>query len=277
MIIISSLKNRSFDFSFLKYSSLFLIIFFISLTSAALKGQNKFILTHEDTLALENVIVEKYYVANDQDYADTSGGILPNGAVTYRIFIDMKPGYSLMSVYGDTMHQLFVKSTAPFFNNLTCYAMTGFNVHHKEINENTVALDSWITLGAASRLHTGIPREDDKDGSVLKRRGLDKADGLTNGIFPTLKLFNLNVGIFNDKEDATTLSTYNGAWYCLEGVKGPNADNKVLIAQLTTSGKLSFALNIQLRTPSQGAVKFVAQNPKSSEIIPEIEFNGLTY
>jgi len=40
-----------------------------------------------------------------------------------------------------------------------------------------------------------------------------------------------------------------GAWSVLEGVQGPTAENKVLIAQITTQGAFSFRLNIQLGVP----------------------------
>jgi hypothetical protein len=189
----------------------------------------------------------------------------------------MKPGYSLMMVYGDKKHQLLLKTSTTFFNNLFCLAMTGFNIHPKEINQNTVALDSWITMGAASKIHTGILRSDDTDGSILKRASLSKADGLTYGTTPTFKTYNLDMSFFKDKKNASLFSTNNGAWYALEGVKGATADNRVLIAQLTTNGTLSFELNIQLSTPAKGAVKFVAKNPENFEIIPEIQFKGLVY
>jgi hypothetical protein len=258
--------------------SYFLFFAFLLFTSRiSLSAQDKYVISHDDSLALENVIVEKYYIADSTDYADTTGGILPKGSITYRIYLDMKPGYYLMSVYGDNKHELFIKTSTSFFNNLYCLAMTGFNVHHKEINENSVALDSWLTLGAASRMHTGILKVDDTDGSILKRVSLLKADGLTIGITPTFKTYNLDMNFFKDKKDASLLTTNNGAWYCVEGVKGPTDDNRVLIAQLTTNGKLSFQLNVQLRTISKAAIKFVFNNPENSGLIPEIQFKGLSY
>ena len=253
---------------------LLFVFFFINISS---NGQNKitnnYIVTEEDKLALENVIVEKYYVADSTDYADTTGGILPKGSITYRIYIDMKPGYRLQAVFGTKNHELFIKTTSVFFNNTYCHAMTGFNIHPKEINDNTVALDSYITMGAASRLHTGILKSDDKDGSILKRASLSKQDGLTVGITPTFKSFKLDLNFFKDKKDASIFYTNDGAWAALEGVVGPTDDNRVLIAQLTTNGKLSFELNIQIGTPTKGTVQFVARNAKNSVI----QFNGLTY
>jgi hypothetical protein len=245
------------------------IIFFISCFSS--KAQD--VISHDDSLALENIIVEKYYMADSTDYADTTGGILPKGSITYRIYVDMKLGYKLQVVYGNQRHELFLKTSTTFFNNTYCLAMTGFNIHPKEINQNTVALDSWLTMGAATKLHTGILKNDDKDGSIIKRVSLAEKDGLSIGITPTFKPFNLDLNFFKDKTNASLFSTNNGGWAALEGVKGPTDDNRVLIAQLTTNGTLSFKLNIQIGTPKGVALKFVAHNPVGQEIM----FKGLTY
>ncbi len=238
-----------------------------------ISAQYKFVLTHNDSTALENVIVEKYYVADSSDCADTTYGILIQGSITYRIFIDMKPGYSLQLVYGDKNHELFIKTSTVFFNNTYLEAMTGYNINSKDINKNTVALDSWITMGAASKIHTGILLSEDKDGSVLTRPAFARADGLTNGVFPTLKSFNLDLNFFKDKKDAKVFSTNNGGWAALGGggAKGPTESNRVLIAQLTTNGTLSFELNIQIGTPSHSWVKFVSDKPGEGEIT----FKGL--
>ena len=250
--------------------------FLLIINTISIFGQNsgpdKYIATHDDSLALENVIVEKYYVADSSDYADTTGGILPKGSITYRIYIDMKSGYSLQVVYGNQKHELLIKTSTKFFNNQDCYAYTGFNVDAKKINENTNALDSWITLGAATRLHTGILISEDKDGSLIHRKTLDKADGLTKGSLPNFKTFNLDLNFFNNAKDAANFSTHNGAWAALGGVMGPTSENRVLIAQLTTNGKLSFELNIQMGTPTGGSVQFVPDNPEGSEI----KYDGLT-
>jgi hypothetical protein len=235
--------------------------------------QNKYVITHNDSLALEKVIVEEYYIADSSDYADTSGGVLPKGSITYRIYIDMKQGYNLQMVYGSPKHELFLKTTTTFFNNKECMAYTGFNIDAKRINKNTVALDSWITMGAASRLHTGILKSEDNDGSILKRNSLSKSDGLTKGNLPYFKPFNIDLNFFNNVKDASYFSTKNGAWAALGGVMGPTAENRVLIAQLTTNGKLTFDLNVQIGTPDKGFVQFVANNPESSEL----QFNGLSY
>jgi len=237
-------------------------------------AQQNYSITRDDSLALENVIVEKYYISDSTDYADTTADALPKGAITYRIFIDMKPGYSLQVVYGNQKHELFLKTTTTFFNNLECGAETGFNVDAKKLNKGTIALDSWITMGAASHLHTGILRSEDNDdfSFITNRKSLSKIDGLTKGVLPNFKIFNLDLKFFNNDSTASNFSTNNGGWAAPGGVKGPTSENRVLIAQLTTNGKLTFRLNVQIGTPEGGSVQFVAKNPEGSEI----QFEGLS-
>ena len=53
-------------------------------------------------IMLDSVFVEKYHKATVADNALDAN--LPVGSVTYRIYIDMKPGYRLQSVYGVKNH-----------------------------------------------------------------------------------------------------------------------------------------------------------------------------
>lgn len=230
-------------------------------------------ISHVDSLALENVIVEKYYVYDPADYNDSVNDELPKGAVTYRIYIDMKPGYTLQAVYGTPKHELFLKTSTTFFNDQTCFAETGFNINAKKLHIGTVALDSWITMGAASRLHTGILKSEDDSlySFISNRKTLSKVDGLTKGILPNFQVYKLDLGFFNNDSTASKFTTNDGAWAALGGVKGPTKENRVLIAQLTTTGKLTFGLNVQIGTPGGGTVQFVGKNPEGSEI----EFIGL--
>jgi len=225
-------------------------------------------------MALENVIVEKYYEFEPTDYTDSFPDTYPIGATTYRIFIDMKTGYSLQAVYGTPKHELFLKTSTVFFNDRECYAKTGFNIDAKKLHMGVVALDSWITMGAASRLHTGILRtEDDSVFSFIQnRKYLSKVDGLTKGVLPDFQIFNIDLNCFYSDSNSNNFSTSDGAWAAMGGVKGPTPENRVLIAQLTTSGKLSFGLNVQIGTPTGGSVKFVATKPESAEI----QFNRLS-
>jgi hypothetical protein len=259
--------------SIFRLNTTLILIAFLVLVSISSSAQNNYIITHNDSLALENVIVEKYYISDSIDYADTTGGILPKGSVTYRIYIDMKPGYLLQTVYGNEKHELFIKTSTKFFNNKECLASTGFNIDAKKINDNTVALDSWITMGAATRLHTGILKSEDKDGSLIHKYELRNADGLTKGTLPLFKIFNIDLNFFNNVKNAVIFSTNDGGWAAPGGVKGPTDENRVIIAQLTTDGILTFGLNIQIGTPSGGFIQFVGSNPEGSEL----KFDKLLY
>ena len=264
------LRNR---YLFISFLSAFLFI-----NNSFLFAQDKannYLITHQDSLALENVIVEKYYIADSSDYNNHSESPLPKGSITYRIFIDMKPNYNLQMVYGNQNHELFLETSTHFFNDKEADAITGFNVDMKKLNKGNVALDSWVTMGAACRGFTGIPREEDtsKYSFIFNRPSLQKSDGLTKGVLPDFVPFNLDLTFFNNDSIAKRFATTNGAWASPGGVKGPTTENRVLIAQLTTNGKLTFQLNVQIGTPTGGYVQFVANKPQGQEI----EFKGLSY
>jgi hypothetical protein len=269
-------KNNSFSSAIWNINRLFFILFYalLILGSNTINAQDNYTITHEDSLALENVIVEKYYVSVASDYSDTEADALPKGSVTYRIFIDMRPGYSLQAMYGTQKHQLYMKTSTTFFNDKVCFAETGFNIDAKQLHKDNVALDSWITMGAASRLHTGILRSEDDSvfSFITNRYTLSKIDGLTKGVLPKFQIYNIDLKFFNNDSTASEFIVNDGAWAAMGGVKGPTPENRVLIAQLTTSGKLSYGLNVQIGTPTGGYIQFVAKDPEGSEI----QFNGLT-
>jgi hypothetical protein len=273
-MIWNTINNTQNKLSHLKITLSFVMICAYMLTgNIALFAQENYTITHNDSLALEKVIVEKYYEYAPGDYTDTIPDTYPIGATTYRIYIDMKPGYSLQAVYGVNEHELFLRTSTTFFNDLTCYAETGFNIDAKKLHVGAVALDSWITMGAASRLFTGILKsEDDSVYSYMpNRKSLSKVDGLTKGVLPYFQIFNIDLKFFNNDSTASNFSTNDGAWAAMGGVKGPTPENRVLIAQLTTTGRLTFGLNIQIGTPNGGTVNYVAKNPEGSEV----KFEGL--
>jgi hypothetical protein len=238
----------------------------------SIKAQNKVPLTEQDKHSLEGIIVEKYYVATDKDIADTTGGALPNNAVTYRIYVDLKPGYKLQAIYGVPKHDMFIKTTSQFYNHRKGET-TGTDIDDKSLNENNYALDSWITMGGATKRHFGILLKEDTDGSFIKKDALNKTDGLQEGFIYKVAYFGLDLSFFNNAKNASSYFSNNGSWAILGGVSGPTEENKILIAQLTTNGKLAFELNIQVGTPTKGVVNFVAKNPEEQEI----KFDALTF
>lgn len=233
-----------------------------------------------DPSGLQGIIVERYYVADANDAQDTDGGGgLEEGAVTYRVYVDMKPGYKLLTVGGFTGHPIRFATTTTFFNNDDRGEAWGRDIGANHLNKNTVALDSWLTIGAASSAHWGVPKNTDADGSILGGASNDggsvgvgllannaaaagipvtEADGLLQGVAaPGAVSY---VGTMPDLFDAGGASSYENddmAWAILGGVEGPDAENKILVGQFTTAGDFSFCLNVALKIPAE----LVCNNP----------------
>jgi sugar lactone lactonase YvrE len=110
---------------------------------------------------IENVVVETYAVTPGKTATDPA-------LTTYRIYVDLAPGYRLQMVYGDKMHQLKINTTTEFFNDTEHGDNFGNRINADRLNTWPLALDSWLTIGAASDRHMGVPRELDTDGSVLE-------------------------------------------------------------------------------------------------------------
>ncbi len=243
-------------------------------------------------VGLENIIVEKYYVsdANDATLNDV-GGILPVGSVTYRVYVDMLPDYKLQAIYGNSEHELRLATTTTFFNNEDRGAVTPTYTKTQAKN-NTVMLDSWVSVGAGCAGNFGILKAEDdgvatntnNDGVLQNTNAaagipLTQQDGLITGAPQTVTTLGLDalLAMFDNTNGAANgnvFSTFNGSWAALSGATGPNqATNKVLIGQFTTEGVFSFELNIQIGTPDGGVERYVSSNPIASEVL----FPSLTY
>jgi hypothetical protein len=236
---------------------------------------------------LDSIIVEKYYISNAADSLG-SVGILPVGSITYRIFVDMKQGYTFQMAYGSATHPLQINTTTAFFNNED-YGATTPSFSKTNASKNTVMLDSWLSAGAACVGNYGVLKSEDNGvANVSNFNGilhntdpaagipLTTQDGLIAGTPGSIGTIGIDteIAVFDAiSQLGNSFSTINGAWYCLAGAVGPDTTNKVLIAQLTTKGKLTFKLNIQLGTPTGGTEIYVADNPTGTEI----QRNDLTY
>lgn len=234
-----------------------------------------------DPSGLEGIIVETYYVADADDAADTDGGPgLFEGAKTYRVYVDMLPGYKLVSVGGFTNHPFTIGTTTSFFNNDDRGEAWGRSIPAQHLNKNTVAIDSWLSFGAASTLHWGVLKTEDTDGSVVggsnNQSGLLVNNAAAAGVPLTTSDGLLNVGTppgtINsvgdapdcfDPDGANSFSSDNFAWAVLGGVSGPTESNRVLIGQFTTDGDLSFCLNMALRIPDS----LVCGNPNCHTLL----------
>lgn len=248
---------------------------------------------------LENIIVELYYVSDSIDATDTIGGGLTAGSKTYRIYADLSPDAKLRRLYGDANHPIRFESTANFFNNKEDGQTFGFDFSKTRLDENTVALDTWLTLGQTTKSANkqgGILKVNDTDGSFIAGAGVNDggsaaiAEGLLNNVDPlagvplnqadgndTLPVIPTDansIGIINtlDQTDSTIFGSIipgnkfesRNAAVFNSGTKGVDTlQNHVLLAQLTTLGDISFELNLEIEVQTATGpqiIKYVARD-----------------
>lgn len=238
---------------------------------------------------IQNVLVETYYVSNAADAAVTDGGSVPEGSVTYRVYIQLVQGAKLLGLFADEHHRLYIASDSVVYNNTIDGVSVAKDLNRFRYGENTVALDSWLTLGqmsfSGSKTYGGVPKIYDTDGSKVggtnndfgiltnadDRAGLPltEADGM---MFMTdLADDSWIVHGFKDEEsgkDSTIFASlkadnvfesYDFMLRCT-GVAGIDSLNHVLVAQITTQGALEFELNAEVLTADGEIVKYVAVN-----------------
>ncbi len=249
---------------------------------------------------LEGVIVETYYVSDEKDSTDVLSGMrLPVGTTTYRIWADLAEGYKMQIVYGLADHPLKIESSTPFVNNIRGGSHRGDQLSHVKIKQQTVALDSYLTIGSGSVRHLAVLKENDPDGSEIGGKNNDggsarisgglltnnspemglpltEADGLIAApTVPSMVFFQIEGKEFAILENSGSFVVDDGSYAVLTGVEGVDEYNRVLIAQITTTSDLRFELNFQLLAPYGGVERFVARNPDDSGMEfthPELTF-----
>jgi hypothetical protein len=249
-----------------------------------------------DTFALETIIVEKYYVSNADDNPD---GTIPEGSITYRIYADLKPDYRVSGISGfvsPNVHPLNISVTdgGQFYNNMFG-ASLGPEVNSLLFDvDERVALDSYITIGAASTTHFGIPKYLDQDEesiisgspqgylfndvSLVCPPTVQEQDGYFAGTVPSLSSVGIpleqiqRLGTMNSEG---SFELTNGSWFNPEGVLGPTEENIVLLGQITTiGGLLDFDLNILVRIPEELQCNVIPSCNKSSIVFTAIFTEG---
>jgi hypothetical protein len=269
----------------MKTKSILLILLVLTHTTLVVQAQ------------LKSVIVEKYYLSDVFDATDTLGGGLEAGSITYRIFVEMAGGSQLLKVYGDENHPLIIAGTSFFFNNKDRGKSIGKEINANRLKENTLALDTWITLGQASNTHFGILKSEDTDGSIIGGNNNDggsaavsggllkndeleagipltESDGLITSSSRTQNFVALiNGKALNSSDDTTIFGngrnknnfiSYDCSFSC-NGVSGATSSNEVLIAQLTTKGEITFTMNISVMESDGTVVNYVGSNPIGAE------------
>lgn len=228
--------------------------------------------------ALENIIVEKYYISTVADslQADKEAiahgkpiGALPVGSVTYRLYADMLPGWKLGKVYSYRFDNQFTsfETTTSFYNSPIRVGYPGTGTNKGEIHNNLLALNSYITGGAVAENYAGIPKNDDttldnnittSDNPFNVLLGTDPAmgspltvkDGLTPGITGNISFYDdavLDPDSTNTCICRNRFSITHGQYSQSGGFNAPDSiANKVLIAQATTKGTFTYVLNVKL-------------------------------
>ncbi len=238
---------------------------------------------------LEGIYVEHYYQSNEMDNrAGNLSGELKTNSKTYRIFLDLSPGYRFQAAYGTLVHPLSFHSEAPFFNHAGIGNTYPNVIPERSLSKNITLLDSWFTAGAAGESFMGVPKKFDLDDNLLSKKfeesylindtkwmeySLKERDGMHGSDdLPIVNLFQLDstskhlMMVTNSNH----LEINNGAWACLgKGAIGVDSlgTNYVLIAQLTTAGDLDFKLNIMIGTPQGKSIKYVWGKPQDGEIM----------
>ena len=241
---------------------------------------------------LEGIILEKFYISTKEDNSkpELSGHLAP-GSITYRIYVDLKPGYTFQAAYGAPNHELYIKSTNLFYNHIEYGAEYPNRIPLRTYSRNTSRLDSWLSVGGAGENQIGVLKSEDDTLNVFKTSGaylknhskkmgisLEVVDGMKeqyNLTFPTLYQMDSTIKGLGTITNTNTISINNGAWASMgKGSQGADSlSNKILIAQLTTDGKLSYQLNLLIGTPDGKSEKYVAHNPIEGEFThPDLYF-----
>ncbi len=240
---------------------------------------------------LERVIVERYYVSDENDATDEFGGGVPVGTVTYRVFVDLMPGTVLKKIYGSPTRVFEVVSSESFFNHESDGQSFAKDFIRARYLEGTVALDTWLTLGQTTRLqggvvNFGILKERDTNGSFIGGANNDGGsaeitDGLLKNEDPSAGIplttadgmfalsqaptdwFSNGLTDFVTGEDTTMFGSINTRTFFRSnqfelsnsGVTGVEEnENQILIAQLSTLGDLSFIMNIEVEYEEDGVL-----------------------
>lgn len=247
---------------------------------------------------LKGLIVERYYVADSTDARLSKTDQLPEGSVTYRVFVDMKPGYKFQACFGSDGHPMRIATTTTFYNHPVYGNNIATLIYDASLSGGTCMLDSWLSTGAASAVHYGVLKEDDDSiGTIVNALGclsnqdatighpLASRDGLfrleTGKSVPKITAMGMD-GLLDALKSPSPapngfdFTTENGTWACMGGSSFEfNGSNRILIGQFTTSGVFSFQLNIQLGKPGGGFEQYVASNPDPGQFVsPTLRFTS---
>lgn len=240
---------------------------------------------------LEGIIVEKYYQANSTDVTNSINNgatpLLTTGSITYKVYVDLAPGYQYNLTYGDAVHPWVITSSTSFYNDPNNGVKLTPGQSLVNARKNTVMIDSYLTAGQVMNGKVGVLKTEDTDGSIGNTNGaltnllggvfgvpinsvvsVSAQDGYVPGTLVNAPN-DLGLGSQADIFDSSvggTFSVTGGSYGVLGGVVGTTTTNAVLIGQFTTDGTFGFMLNVQVQNIATGvAENWVASNPQPGE------------
>ncbi len=230
----------------------FTVVVFFSIILA--KGQGF------DSIYVEKIPVSQQAIAEDPN--------LNLNSVTYRVFVCMKPGYSLATVQGTFANPLLFKTTTKFYNHDDGEVIPLF----RPIPKMTEALyyDSWITIGQYSRMTSAsqlVPLSEDTDGvkdgimlgAVTNATQLDPATNFEI-------IWGYEMGL-NADFNTPGYDPENVIWYAAGGVSGVGPSNSVCIGQFTTDGQFSMDLGFRIVHEVKDSRVFIVREKIESDQI----------
>lgn len=252
---------------------------------------------------LKDIIVETYYITNDDDNNDQLAGPIEPGSTTYRIHAVLEPNSRITKIYGDDNHELKFSSTEKFFNHATFDVEFGKDMFGTLLQNGLTILDSYVTIGQVSRLSNeglfyALLKENDDNGSIFEGNStnllsndnvkigvpLNEADGITNSDDQVETWF---ASGFSDAVTGESLSIFNGLFQGnsfvtnaaflsnMADLSFSNSENTVLLAQLTTHGDIEFVINIEVEFKENNELKKVNYVGTNEIILENEEFNPL--
>lgn len=189
------------------------------------------------------------------------------GTTTYRIYVDMfNPDDFLSSVYGNDEDPFELTTSGGFYNDAAATGGSAGGINPAFLLPPFDALfpglayDSWFTIGIAN-----APAGEETAISAVE-----------SAVQPWIGCFDATSPLSG--QDVVMNDITGGAWYVLNGTPNglPDAENqRVLCAQITTSGNLSGIFNVQLFVNGDGdndvRPRFVFDGPGvySNDPLPE--------
>ncbi len=250
-------------------------------------------ITSAQAQGLEGIIVERYYQANAADAAYTvaQGYTIPltEGAVTYRVYVDMAAGYKFVQMFGNASKNLTFGTTTSFYNDENYDAQTSPTTSVLNTRRHTAMIDSWITAGGTANTKVGVPKDEDTDGSIANPHtngilgntlggcfgsqitGATGKDGMlasSGTTYVTPNVLGMGGAILDALTAGNALGSIvinNGSIAALGGIVGATSSNKVLVGQFTTDGTFTFNLNVQLLSPTGVAENYVHGTPGANQ------------